>query len=339
MRWNILVAEANGFSQAAAATLAGCGDVSLSDLDRKGLLATVGDAHVVWIRLRNRVDSEVLEAASRLRVIASPTTGLNHIDLKEAERREIKVVSLRGEYEFLEQIYATAEHTVALLLAGMRNLAAAAEHVRQGDWNRDLFQGHELHGKTAGIVGCGRLGRMVARYLTAFGMKVVVTDPNVALESVPPGVTLVSLGELLRRSDIVSLHVDLNKQTEGFFGYIEFAQMKPGAYFVNTARGELVVEEALVDALSSGQLAGAAVDVICDEQAGTLENPLVTYAKDHRNLIVTPHIAGCTAESMEKTEIFIASRVAVCLGSMPENRRNGEASAVQSIALGQAVAK
>lgn len=309
-RSKILVAESVGFSEAAAGLLRQMGELHLADLDRPELLSAVQDADILWVRLRHRIDREVLEAAGRLKAILCATTGLDHIDIVEAERRGIRVLSLRGEAELLKDIRATAEHTVALILALVRKLPAAAAHVRQGGWNRDLFKGAELYGKTAGIIGYGRLGRQVARYLKAFEMRLLISDPRAEGASLEPGLTLLPLIKLLPQAEIVTLHVDLRSETRRFFGREQFAAMKPGAYFINTSRGELVDEEALQDALESGHLAGAALDVLSAEQTVPVaERALLAYAREHDNLLITPHLGGCTAESMEKTEVFLAQKL------------------------------
>ena len=319
MRPTILVTESLNFSDAAAEQLRSAGRTILSDLDRPALLLAARDADVLWVRLRHQIDREVMDAAPRLRAIATPTTGLNHIDLKEASRRGIRVLSLRGETAFLDQIHATAEHTLALIFGLLRNLPAASHHVTEGGWNRDLFRGRELYGKTAGIVGYGRVGRMVAGYLQALGVEVLVTDSDPDRRPSDGGIEAVSLAELLERSDLVSLHVAFNESTQGFLGQREFAQMKPGSWFINTSRGELVDEGALLQALTSGHIAGAAVDVLRDERStGMSDNALVVYARSHENLLITPHIGGCTAESMEKTEEFLAAKVVAFLQSHPE---------------------
>jgi len=307
----ILVAESSGLSKKAAARLRACGRLEMADLDRQSLLTAVSDAEILWIRLRHRIDHEVMESATKLRVIATPTTGLNHIDMAEAEKRNIHVLSLQGATEFLQNVYATAEHTVALMLGLLRHLSGAHQHVINGDWNRDLFIGRELHGKRAGVVGCGRVGRMVVGYLRGFGMRVLVTDIQNIDRSAPSEMELVPLTHLLYASDIVTLHLPLSDQTKGFFGQREFSQMKPDSWLINTSRGELVDEAALLKALSDGRLAGAALDVLCDEHSsGMNENPIVQYAREHNNVLITPHIGGCTGESREKTENFLATQVA-----------------------------
>jgi D-3-phosphoglycerate dehydrogenase len=292
------------------ATLRRIGDLVLGDLDRPALLAAVPDADILWVRLRHAIDAEVIERSPRLRYIVSPTTGLNHIDLVAAERRGIQILSLRGEQEFLRNVRATAEHTLALILALLRHIPAATRHVAGGGWDRDAFRGRELFGKTAGLVGFGRLGRMVGRYLTAFEMHLLATDPSTEGAPILPAVRFVPLMALLREADVVTLHASYSEENRRFFGAEEFATMKPGAVFVNTARGELVDETALLESLKSGRLAGAALDVLSDEWSGRpADHPLAHHARAHDNLIITPHIGGCTTESMHKTEAFLATRL------------------------------
>jgi D-3-phosphoglycerate dehydrogenase len=306
----ILIAESSGFSPAALDTLRGAAEVVEADLDRAGLLAAVAEADVLWVRLRHRIDREIFEAGRQLKIVVSPTTGLNHIDLEAAAPQGIRVVSLRGEVDFISDVRATAELTVGLLLALMRKSPAAVVDTRSGHWDRDSFQGRELYGKTAGVVGYGRLGHIVARYLQAFDMRVQVSDPDLDPEELGRDLTRVPLPKLLAASDVVTLHVNLCDDTCGFFGRDEFAAMQPGAWFINTSRGELVDEQALLDALRSGRLAGAALDVLCDEDsAGMAGRALVEFSKTDSRLIITPHIGGCTRESMEKTERFLAGRL------------------------------
>jgi D-3-phosphoglycerate dehydrogenase len=311
---NILVSESTGFSPQAAAALSQVGSLFLKDLDRAALLSSLDQTEVLWVRLRHQIDAAVMDAAPRLKIVATPTTGLNHIDLQAAERRNIRVLSLRGEVSFLKDIRATAEHTIALMLAALRHLPSAVQHVRKGGWDRERFLGRELYGKVAGIVGYGRLGRIVARYLQAFDMQVLAADPNVDRSTIEDGVTLVGVEELLGQADFVSLHVNHCQQTDKFFGRRQFALMKDGAWLFNTARGELVDEQALCEALESGRLGGAALDVLCDERsAGMGDHPLVEYAQRHDNLLITPHIGGNTFESREKTELFLADRLSSLL--------------------------
>jgi D-3-phosphoglycerate dehydrogenase len=321
-RPRILVSECAGFSARAAALLGGVGELVLGDLDRGALLRGVRDVDVLWVRLRHRIDAELLDAAPRLRLLATPTTGLTHVDTDEAARRGVRVLSLRDDTAALRDVRATAEHTIGLMLALLRKLPAAAAHVTQGGWDRDRFKGRELYGLTVGIVGYGRLGRIVGRYLRAFDVRVLATDPHVPATEVEPGVTLVPLATLLAGSDVVTLHASHSPATRNLLGAAELADMRRGALLVNTARGELVDEGALLDALRTGQLGGAALDVLADERpAGMGAHPLVAYARDRDDVVITPHIGGCTRESMEKTELHLARRLVELLatgdGAMP----------------------
>jgi D-3-phosphoglycerate dehydrogenase / 2-oxoglutarate reductase len=306
----ILVAESFGFPLEAYNLLRQDAEVVLADLDRRGIETMVRDAEVLWVRLRHQVDTDLLKVAPRLETVATPTTGLNHVDTAALERRGIRLLSLRGETEFLKEVRGTAEYTIGLILALLRHIPAAVEHARGGGWNRDLFQGSELFGKNVGIVGYGRLGRIVARYARTFEARVLACDPAVPSDSVEEGVLMVPLDSLLRQSDIVSLHVSLTSDTRQFFGSRQFERMKQGSCLVNTARGELVDEAALLANLRSGRLAGAALDVVTAENPAGMEyHPVIEYARRHPNLIVTPHLGGCTAESMHKTEVFLARKL------------------------------
>jgi D-3-phosphoglycerate dehydrogenase len=307
----ILIAERDGFPVQALVRLQGVARVSLEDLDRAGLEEAIADVDVLWVRLRHRIDRHLLDCAPRLKTVVTPTTGLNHVDTEELARRGITLLSLRGEVEFLRDVRATAEHTIGLLLALLRQLAPAAADTQAGGWRRDRFQGAEIYGKTVGIVGYGRLGRIVSRYLKAFEARVIATDPKL-----PDGyrdgiVEALPLAGLLAESDIVSLHVDLNTATRGFFTAARFRQMKWASYFLNTARGELIDEAGLLAALREGRLRGAALDVLSHEtSAGMGGHPLIEYARRHTDLLITPHVGGCTAESKTKTELFLAQKLA-----------------------------
>jgi D-3-phosphoglycerate dehydrogenase len=327
----IVVCESAGFAPAATAALTRLGEVIWRDCDRVSLLQSVADADVLWVRLRHVIDEEVMQAAPKLRWIASPTTGLNHIDLQAAASRGIRVVSLRGQVQFLANVRATAELTLALMLALLRHIPDAIEHAREGGWNRDLFRGSELHRRTVGIVGFGRLGRIVSRYLVALGARVLATD--VRPVEAEPGVKFLSLAELLEQSDIVSLHVDFTPENYEFFNRNCFERMKAGSYFVNTARGELIDEIPLLEALGSGRLAGAALDVTTEEWgADRAHHRLVAYARQHPNLLLTPHIGGCTAESMSQAETFLAELFTCALA---DAEAGSESASANLCALGK----
>jgi len=247
-----------------------------------------------------------------LKFIASCTTGLDHIDTDYCKAKGIKIISLQGETDFLQDVWATAEHTWGLMMSLIRKIPFAHADVCAGNWNREAWQGTELHGKTLGIVGYGRVGRQVAEIAKAFGMRIIHFDTaaeRCAYHPKDSNMYPYSLDYLLEHADIITVHVPLNDETWGMFGAEQFAMMKPGAYFINTSRGAVVDEDALIEALFNGQIAGAALDVIRGEGGPGIYEPLREYAAHQKNLIITSHIAGNTAESRESTQLFIANKI------------------------------
>lgn len=276
------------------------------------LRARIGEFDAYLASLAVRIDRGMLDAARSLRVIATASTGTDHIDVAAAQQRRITVLSLKDDQDFLTGITATAELAWALLLAVVRRLPAAAEAAGRGDWARDRYRGHQLSGKTLGIVGYGRLGRMVAEYGRAFRMNVLACD---VLPVAPaPGVRLTTPAEVLAVSDVVSLHVHLTEENRGLIDRAAIAAMKPGAVLINTSRGAIVDETALLEGLESGRLSGAGLDVIDGEwRADLAEHPLVRYARTHENLVITPHVGGVTYESQASAYTRIISKLADCL--------------------------
>ncbi len=315
----LLNAEPLNYSEDARRLLQGLGELDERWLNQAGLLECIGNYDVLIVRLGFRIDRELLEAGHRLRAIVTATTGLDHIDLAHAAQRGIAVLSLRGEYDFLRSVPATAEHTWALLLALIRHIPWAHASVLEGRWVRDAFRGHDLSGRRLGILGLGRIGAKIARYGLAFDMDVAAYDPSPAAQLADVK-ACGSMAELLRRSDVLSIHVPLTDQTHKLIGAAELKQLPPGALLVNTSRGAVMDEVALLAALASKRLAGAALDVINGEgdqhQLGRMA--LLSYARLHSNLLITPHIGGATVESMRATEVFMAEKLKRCLGA-PED--------------------
>ncbi|MBA9076976.1 NAD(P)-dependent oxidoreductase [Rufibacter quisquiliarum] len=275
-------------------------------------LKVTGDYEVLFVKLGVHIDAQVFSLLPKLRYIVTPTTGLTHIDTGQAEQNGVTVVSLKGETEFLKQIRSTAEHTWALLLALCRNIVPAHYDItHEGNWRRNPFLCTELDGKTIGIIGYGRLGKIVAGYANAFGMKVLVTDADSQAvqhslyENTP-------LEVVLQTADIISLHIPANEQNIKFISEEHFSMMKEGVLFINTARGEVVDEDALLFALESGKVAGAALDVLDGDSSwdGLLpsDNALFKYAREHSNVLLTPHIGGYGRESIERTRDFIVDK-------------------------------
>lgn len=309
---HILLAEKSSFSTRGMEALSRIAPTDALDLTQDELRDAVKEYDILVVRLGLHVDKSVLVAGKRIRAVGTPTTGLDHIEVEAARERNVAVLSLKGERAFLNEVYATAEHTFALLFSLIRQIPAAFQAVKDYTWRRDLYRGTELYGKVLGIVGFGRLGSMVYRYGLAFGMRVLIYDPH--QRTFPDEVlACASLADLLASSDVISLHVPLNADTEGMFSDEQFALLRPGSVLVNTSRGAIIDEAALLRALRSKSLAGAALDVLCDEhllERGDRANPLIEYARNHTNLIITPHIGGATQESVEKADLFLANKIA-----------------------------
>jgi D-3-phosphoglycerate dehydrogenase len=316
---NILNAEPLGYSPEAGARLAKLGKVTEKKMSRAQLLEELGDYDILIVRLANQIDRKVIDAGRRLRAIVTATTGLDHIDVVYARNRGISVLSLRGETDFLKDVRASAEHTWALLLGLLRNIVPASKAACRSQWNRDAFRGHELFGKHLGIVGLGRIGEKVARYGQAFGMAVAAFDPFIR-DWVDGVRRKTDLSELLQNSDILSLHIPLTDETFNLIGSTELAMLPRGAVLVNTSRGQIIDEQALIRALESTHLAGAALDVVCGERTNEnhVQSRLLDYARRHDNLLITPHIGGATHESMAKTEIFMTHKLTKFLRSLGE---------------------
>ena len=307
----ILHSQSQGFSLTAKKILFSFADVDYLDLNQQELIKRIQPYHALIVRLAHYIDQKIIKKADHLKVLATSTTGINHIDHDFLRKQKIKLISLKGETSFLKSVTATAEHTLALMLALIRRVPFAHQSVMQGQWQRDLFYGQELQGKVLGIIGYGRLGKMVARYGHALGMKILAYDSDTSV-IYPKYVVFQPLNQLLSFSDIVTLHVPLNKKTERFMNDRQFRKMKKGSFFINTSRGAIIDESSLVHCLKSQHLAGAAVDVLYQEEGAhfrTIENPLVQYAQKNQNCIITPHIGGAAIEALEKTDVFIAQKL------------------------------
>ncbi len=252
---------------------------------------------------------EKIDRMPKLKVIASNTTGEPHIDRPYAESKGIKVFSLKYEQDFLKTITPTAEHTWGLLLALIRHTPWAFNSVLDGKWSRWPFGGKAMLSRlNLGIAGLGRIGKIIADYGRAFRMpSISFYDPKV---SQPDAVGLIkaeSLKQLVGNADVISIHIPSEKETYKIFNKELFSKFKKGSFLINTSRGELVDELALLECLKSGQLAGAALDVFDGEygvncQEVWQKNPLLKYARSHKNLLITPHIGGSTHDAWELTE-------------------------------------
>ena len=264
-----------------------------------GLPAALADADALVVRSAVQADDALMAFAPKLRVIGRAGVGVDNIDAAAATRRGIVVMNTPG-----ANAVAVAELTIALMLALARKLPMANATMHAGKWEKKSLQGMELRGKTLGILGLGRIGLEVAKRAKGFGLEIIGSDPFVsAAVARENGIRLVTLDELLAGSDYLTLHVGLTPQTTGVINAKTLATMKKGVRIINCARGELVDDAALVEALKSGQVAGAALDVFVEEPAKN--SP---YA-ELDNVILTPHIAGSTAEAQEAVGVQIAMQV------------------------------
>lgn len=273
-------------------------------LSPQELADAAGDVDAIVVRSGAKVTAEVIDAAKRLKVIARAGVGVDNIDVDAATRRGVLVVNSPA-----GNTLAAAEHTIALLLAAARNIPQAQAAMRSGRWDRSMFMGRQVLGKTLGIVGFGRIGREVAKRAICLGMKVAVHDPYVADDVIRAhGCRPVPhLGELLEMSDFVSLHAQLTPQTKGMIGEDELRRMRRTALLINCARGALVDEQALVRALQEGWIAGAALDVFADDRHPPRE------LLEMSNVVATPHLGASTEEAQAQVAVDAAEQVVAVL--------------------------
>jgi phosphoglycerate dehydrogenase-like enzyme len=242
------------------------------------------------------ITDEMVASAVNLKIISCATTGSDHIQRAELNRRAIPVRTLMEDRQLLRNLTPAAELSWTLLMACARMLPAAIDHVKSGGWDREQFPGIMLNGKRIGIIGCGRIGTWMSRYAQAFGMDIVGYDPLVT--EFPPQITPVFLEDLLRTSDFITIHVPLTDDTRGLFSESCFAQVKEGAILINTSRGAVIDERALLNALETKQVKAAGLDVLNDEPE-VEKSPLIQYAKTHHNLILTPHCGGFSHDAVK----------------------------------------
>lgn len=258
---------------------------------------------ILIVRLKHYIDSSIINNLPNLKAVITATTGLDHIDLKVLNERNIELVSLRPHKDFLDSIPSTAEHTWALLLALIRNIPMANNDVTKGNWNRDNFRGYQLKNKTIGIIGLGRTGKKVAQYAEIFGMKIVYFDPYVDDNKYHK---VNELHELAKLSDIISIHVHLLPDTINLISNSFIESCNAGVYILNTSRGKICDESALVNGLKNKRIYGIATDVLDTELTNISQSPLWLAQRNGENIIITPHIGGATWDAMWSCEEYIA---------------------------------
>jgi D-3-phosphoglycerate dehydrogenase / 2-oxoglutarate reductase len=273
------------------------------------LLRQIGDFRALIVRNQTQVTAELLGAATRLVVVGRAGTGLDNVDIAAATKEGILITSTPD-----QNAISVAELTMGLILSLARMIPAGNQDTKNGNWNRHQFLGTELYGKTIGVIGAGKIGYLTARRAQSFGMKVLAHDLFISRDNIllsELNAELVSLNDLLARADVVSCHLPATPETVGLLNGASFARMKSTAIFINTSRGEVVIENDLLSALKSGVIAGAALDVRSTEppQPGELERL--------PNLILTPHVAAFTSEAQDRVTRAICEDVRQVLEGKP----------------------
>jgi len=296
--YNILISD--GLDERGQSILRASANVdSRARVSADDLLKIIPEYDALIVRGQTRVTAPVIEAASRLKVIGRAGVGVDNIDLEAAKKHNITVVNAPT-----STTVAVAELSIGLLLAVAREIPRADATMKQGQWSKKEFEGVELNGKILGIIGYGRIGIEVGKRASAFGMNVIVYDPNVSEDELTHSdAEPVSIQDLFAWSDFISLHLPLNVQTRDLIGPLAFSQMKDGVRIVCAARGGIIDESALLNALNSGKVAAAALDVFEKEPPGLTE--LVA----HPRLIATPHIGAQTREAQTRAAEDIANEV------------------------------
>ena len=271
--------------------------------DREKLLAAVPDAEALLVRSATTVDAEVLAAAPKLKIVARAGVGLDNVDVDAATARGVLVVNAPT-----SNIHSAAEHALALMLSAARQIPAADATLRERTWKRSSFSGAEIYGKTVGVVGLGRIGQLVAQRLAAFGTHIVAYDPYVSqARAAQLGIELLALDDLLARADFISVHLPKTPETAGLIGKEALAKTKPGVIIVNAARGGLIDEQALADAITSGHVRAAGLDVFSTEPC--TDSPLFALPQ----VVVTPHLGASTEEAQDRAGTDVAASVKLAL--------------------------
>ena len=242
------------------------------------------------------LDEEVLKYTN-VKVINTCSTGLNHIDMDYCKSNNIKVWSLKEDYELINDLPSTSELAFGLMMSLLRNIPKSYHSVKDGNWDYEPYVGHQIKGKTIGIIGYGRLGKIMCDLFYGWGVKLLATDPYERITTARG----VPLSELLDKSDVVFLHTHVTEETRGMVDEEFLSYMKEGSYLINTARGELVDEEAIIESIKVGHLKGYGTDVIKDEFGDIENSKLVEFSTNpNNNVIITPHIGGMTIEGQTK---------------------------------------
>lgn len=275
-------------------------EVTQEHLDKEELLKIIPDIEFLVVRSATKVTADILKAGTKLKVVGRAGVGLDNVDVSTAKELGIRVYNTPG-----ANAISVAELTIGLLIALMRHIPRGTNGLKEGKWEKKKLKGHEIYGKTLGLIGFGAIGREVAKRALAFGMHVVAFDPYV--ENTDSDVELTkSVDDVLSKADVVSLHVPLTPRTLHILGEKEIEKMKDGAVIINAARGGVLDEQALYDALIAGKLAGAALDVFeVEPPVDELRRKLLGLP----NVVATPHIGASTYEGQERVGIEMAKKL------------------------------
>lgn len=281
--------------------------VDMTGITPEDLLNEIGDYDALIVRGRTKVTTAIYEAGKKLKVVGRAGVGVDNIDLAAAKAHNVVVVNSP-----MATTTAVAELTMALMLGAAREIARADSSLKAGKWLKKEFEGFELSGKTLGVIGFGRIGAAVAKRAAAFDMTILAYDPMLSADEIAKrGGKPVSMDELLAQSDLITMHLPLTDATGGMINADAFAKMKKGAYLICAARGGVIKEAALLEALNSGKLAGAALDVFMTEPPG------LTDLVAHPKLVCTPHVGAQTVEAQRRASNDISEEVLAALNGLP----------------------
>ena len=277
------------------------GDVKYQpDFTRSDLKSYLNKNDVDWIFTNPNKQNFILDGSilkgSSIKGINTASTGLNHIDLDYCEGNNIEVWSLKDDYELINDLPSTSELAFGLMMSLLRKIPSGFDHVKRGDWDYEPFVGHQVKGKTIGVVGYGRLGKIMCRLFDGWNVNLLGYDPNEFVTTARG----VPLNDLLKESDVVFLHVHVTDDTRGMVDEEFLSKMKKGSYLINTSRGELVDEDSIIKSISDGHLHGYGTDVIADEFGEIQKSKLVEMSRFSDKIIITPHVGGMTIEGQTK---------------------------------------
>lgn len=305
---NLLLLESNDFSKDALLLLKKKFNVHINktkNLNNNKLQ----NVEYLFVRLNYKIDKYFLEKAPKIKCIISPTTGTNHIDLKEIKKKKIKLISLKNEKKFLQTIHTTSELTWGLALTIVRKINIAFEDVLENKWNRDKFRGFDLKDKYCGIIGYGRIGKQISKYAKIFGMNILINDPISKSRNINENVTL---KKIFKKSFIIFITASFNNKNKNLINKNLF-KLCSSCFLINTSRGEIINFNDLIKYVNSKNLIGVALDVLPDEQNHINRINLLKKIKKIKNykekFLITPHIGGATQNSMNKTELYLTRKL------------------------------